>query len=101
MTDQFVQALKKAGKNPTTDKLYDAFLTIKNSPAAYMSNGKGGFAKNHPYFANAVHLELLNQANTQTPKDANGLYNGCPAPVNCWVPQLINGTEWFPVQSST
>ena len=31
MVDLFVQALKKAGKNPTTDKLYDSFLTIKKS----------------------------------------------------------------------
>jgi len=101
MVDLFMQALKKAGKNPTTDKLYDAFLTIKDSPGAYMSNGEGGFSKTKTYFANSVHLEVLNLASTQTAKDANGLYNGCPAPVNCWVPQLIGGTEWFPVQPST
>ena len=101
MVDLFMQALKKAGKNPTTDKLYDGFLTLKKNPAAYMSNGEGGFSKTKPYFANEVHLEVLNLANTQTAKDANGLYNGCPAPVNCWVPQLIGGTEWFPVQPAT
>ena len=101
MADLFVQALKKAGKNPTTDKLYDAFLTLKNNGAAYMSNGEGGFSKNKTYFADQVHLETLNQASTQTPKDANGLYNGCPAPVNCWVPQPIAGSEWFPVQPAT
>lgn len=98
MADLFVKALKKAGKNPTTDKVYDAFLTIKSNPAAYMSNGKGGFSKNKAYFANEVHLVVLNSANAQTPKGADGLYNGCPAPVNCWVPQLINGSEWFKVQ---
>ena len=96
MVDLFIQALKKAGKNPTTDKLYDAFLTIKNAPAAYESNGEGGFSKIKTYFANQVHLETLNQANTSTPKDANGLYNGCPAPVACWVPQLIDGTRVVP-----
>ncbi len=96
-----MQALKKSGKDPTTAKLYDNLLKIKSSGAAYMSNGKGGFAKNKPYFANQVHLEVLNQANTQTPQDANGLYNGCPAPVNCWVPQLIGGSEWFTVQPGT
>ncbi|MEX1008747.1 MAG: hypothetical protein WD271_13000 [Acidimicrobiia bacterium] len=101
MADLFVQALKKAGKNPTTNKLYDAFLTLKSNPAAYMSNGTGGFSKTKPYFANQVHLEILNLANTQTPKDANGLYAGCPAPVTCWVPQLIDGSEWFRVQAST
>jgi hypothetical protein len=101
MVNLFGTALKKAGKNPTTDKLYDAFLTIKNAPAAYQSNGAGGFSKSKTYFSDQVHLELLNLASTATPKDANGLYNGCPAPVNCWVPQLIGGTEWFPVQSTT
>ena len=101
MVDLFMQALKKAGKNPTTDKLYDGFLTIKKNPAAYQSNGEGGFSKTKAYFSNEVHLEVLNLASTQTPKDANGLYNGCPAPVNCWVPQLISGTEWFPVTQGT
>jgi hypothetical protein len=101
MADLFVKALKKAGKNPTTDKLYDAFLTIKNNGAAYMSNGEGGFSKNKTYFSKQVHLEVLNLASTQTPKDANGLYNGCPAPVNCWVPQLVGGTEWFAVTPAT
>jgi hypothetical protein len=101
MADLFVKALKKAGKNPTTDKVYDAFLTIKSSPAAYMSNGTGGFDKNKPYFANQVHLETLNLATTSTAPDANGLYAGCPAPVNCWVPQLIGNSEWFRVQQST
>jgi hypothetical protein len=101
ITDLFVQALKKSGKDPTTAKLYDNLIAIKNNPAPYMSNGKGGFSKNKPYFANQVHLEVLNQANTQTPKDANGLYNGCPAPVNCWVPQLIGDSEWFTVQPGT
>ena len=98
MTDLFVKALKKAGKNATPADVYDAMLTIKKGSAAYISNGTGGFAKNKPWFANQVHLEVLNPASTATPPDANGLYNGCPAPVNCWVPQLIDGQEWFVVQ---
>ena len=101
IADLFVKALKKAGKNATTEDLYDALLTIKKSPGAYMSNGTGGFAKNKPFFANQVHLEVLNPANTSTQPDANGLYNGCPAPVNCWVPQEVGGAEWFPVQQAT
>ena len=64
ITDLFVQGLKKAGKNATPEDVYDAMLTIKKSPAAYMSNGTGGFAKNKPYFANQVHVELLNPATT-------------------------------------
>ena len=27
----------------------------------------------------------------------NGTFNGCPAPVNCFVPTLVDGQEWFPV----
>ncbi len=100
MVDLFVKALKKAGKNATTDDVYDAMLTIKKSPAPYMSNGTGGFAKNKPWFAKDVHLMVLNPATTDTAPDANGLYNGCPAPVNCWVPQDLNGTEWVTVQSA-
>jgi hypothetical protein len=73
-------------------------LTIKKSPAAYISGSTGGFAKNKPWFANQVHLERLTAATTATPPDANGLYNGCPAPVNCWVPQLVDGQEWFDAQ---
>ena len=97
MVDLFVNAMKKAGKNPTAAKVYDAMLTIKKNPAAYMSGGEGGFAKGKPYFANTVHLETLVAATPATAKDANGLFNGCPAPVNCWVPQLVNGQEWFPI----
>jgi len=97
MVDLFVNAMKRAGKNPTAAKVYDAMLTIKKDPAAYMSGGAGGFAKGKPYFANTVHLETLVAASPDTAKDANGLFNGRPAPVNCWVLQLVNGQEWFPI----
>jgi hypothetical protein len=100
ITDLFVKGLKKAGKDATPADVYDAMLTIKKSPAAYMSNGTGGFAKNKPYFANQVHVELLNPATTDTPPDANGLYNGCPAPINCWVPRVVDGTEWVALEGA-
>ena len=91
-------AIEKAGKNPTWDKVYKNILKSGKGGAAYMSNGEGQFAKNKPYYATQVHLEELNTANAQTPKDAtNGTFNGCPAPVNCFVPTLIDGQEWFPV----
>jgi len=90
-------AIKKAGKNPTWPKVYDNLLKTTKAPGAYMSNGEGGFAKNKTYFVNQVHLMSLNAANAQTAKDANGLFNGCPAPVNCWIPQLVGGQEWFPI----
>jgi hypothetical protein len=94
-----VPAMKKAGKNPTWDKVAKNLEATKSAPAAYLSDGEGGFAKNKHYFANQVHVVTLNGATTSTPPDVNGLFNGCPAPVNCWVPQVVDGEEWFPVST--
>lgn len=92
-----IPSMKKAGKNLTWDKVAKNIEAIQSAPASYLSDGEGGFAKNKHYFANNVHVVTLNAANAQTPVDANGLFNGCPAPVNCWVPVLAaDGKEWFP-----
>ncbi|MEX0663239.1 MAG: ABC transporter substrate-binding protein [Acidimicrobiia bacterium] len=91
-------AIEKAGRNLTWDKVYANLLKTTQAPGAYMSNGRGGFAKNKPYFATHVHIESLSTANADTPQDANGVtFNGCPAPVYCWVPILVDGEEWFPI----
>jgi hypothetical protein len=91
-------AIEKAGKNPTWDKVYAAILKSANLPTAYLSNGKGGFGKNKPYFTNPVmHFEKLSFADASTPKDEHGLYNGCAMPAPCLVPELVNGQEWFSV----
>jgi len=92
-------AIKAAGKNPTWDKVHAALMKTTKAPMAGMSGGEGGFAKNKPYMAKQVHLVTMNQASATTPKDANGTYNGCPLPINCFVPQLINGREWYPAPS--
>jgi hypothetical protein len=98
MSYLFATALKGAGKNPTASSLYDSFLKITKYPAAYMSDGDGGFGKNKNYFAKFVHLESVVAVATSQTKDATtGLYNGCPAPTSCFVPVLIDGQEWFPV----
>lgn len=92
-------AIEKAGKKLTWAKVAKNIKAIKSGPAAYMSDGKGSFGPKKYYYADSMHLMTLNAANAQTPKDANGLFNGCPAPVNCWVPQLVGGKEeWFPVK---
>lgn len=90
-------AIDKAGKNPTWAKVYRNILASGKGDAAYMSDGEGAFGKRKPYFATNVHAVTFNPASAQTAKDANGTFNGCPAPVNCWVPQLVDGREWFPV----
>ena len=100
ITDLFVKGLKKAGKNATPGTSTTPCSRSRRARAAYMSNGTGGFAKNKPYFANQVHVELLNPATTETPPDANGLYNGCPAPINCWVPRVVDGTEWVALEGA-
>ena len=98
MSYLFVQALKGAGKNPTSDSLYNSFLKITKGPFAYASDGEGGFGKNKNYYATKVHLESILAVPTGTAKDAaTGLYGGCPAPRTCFIPVLINGKEWFPV----
>jgi hypothetical protein len=90
-------AIKKAGKNLTWAKVVKNLEKTGTAPAAYLSGGEGSLGKNKHYFADQVHLVTLNPAGTDTPKDANGLFNGCPAPVPCFVPQLVDGEEWFPV----
>jgi hypothetical protein len=90
-------AMKKAGKNLTWDKVAKNLESVKSAPASYLSDGQGSFSKKKHYFADKVHVVTLNTANAQTAPDANGLFNGCPAPVNCWVPQVVDGEEWFAV----
>lgn len=93
-----VDAMKKAGKNLTWEKVYANLMRTTKAPAAYMSNGEGGFGKNKPYFATQVHVQSLSVVNASTPKDPNGVtFKGCPVPVNCWIPQIIDGQEWFPI----
>lgn len=92
-------ALRKAGKNPTWAKVHRNLMKTTDAPAAYMSDGRSGFGSDKPYFATSVHLMTLRVANASTAPDAHGLFDGCPAPVNCWVPQTVDGQEWFPVKT--
>jgi hypothetical protein len=94
-------AIKQAGKNPTWDKVHAKLMAIDSAPAAYMSDGEGGFAKNKPYFANKVHVVAFTPAGASTTRAANGTFDGCPAPTNCWIPQLLGGQEWFPIPSTS
>ncbi len=97
MMSLLIPAIKKAGRNVTWAKVHDNLTKTTSAPGAYMSDGEGGFAKGKPYFANSVHLQKLTVANATTPKAANGTYNGCPQPTNCFIPELVDGKEWFPI----
>jgi hypothetical protein len=96
--NMLLPAIEKAGKKLTWAKVAKN-LEKTSGPAIYASGGEGSYTPKKHYFNDNVHLVTLNAANAQTPKDANGLFNGCPAPVNCWIPQLIDGGEWFSMQS--
>jgi hypothetical protein len=101
MMNVLLPALKAAGKNLTWDKVYANLLKRTKAPMAYMSGGTGGFGKNKPYLATQVHLETMSAVPAGTPLDANGkTYNGCPVPKHCFVPQVIDGQEWFAADSS-
>lgn len=94
-------AIKAAGKNPTWDKVYANLMKDTKVPMAYMSGGQGGFGKNKPYMATQVHLETMSPASGSTALDASGVtYNGCPLPVNCFVPQVVDGQEWLVAKAS-
>jgi hypothetical protein len=93
-------AIKKAGKNPTWDKVYANIMKTTKTPMAYASDGQGGYAKNKAYMPTKAQVAVLHYATADTPKDANGLYNGCPLPTTCFVPKTFGTQQWFPLQSN-
>jgi len=89
-------ALDGSGVNPTRTSVYDAALALGDIPLAGGSNGQGTLGPDKTYAANFVQQVRLTKASVDTPRDpVTGTFNGCPAPVNCWVP--IDG-EWFPIR---
>lgn len=82
-----------AGMNPTRASFIDAVLNLGEVPLALAGGGTGKFAPGKPYAANALHTVLITAATLETAPDANGLYNGCAAPVNCGV--VVS--DWTPI----
>lgn len=94
-----LNAMKKAGKNLTWAKVAANLKKVDPGDAAMMSDGVGSFGAKKTYYADFEHVVTLNAATSTTAKDANGLYNGCPVQVNCWVPTATDpAAEWFPVK---
>lgn len=85
--------LEAAGVNPTRASFIEAILNLGDVPLALIGGGTGTFAPGKPFAANAVHVVKVTAANAQTAPDANGLYNGCAAPVNCGVIT----SDWTPI----
>ena len=86
-------ALTNAGVNPTRASFMEAALNLGDVDMAGASNGEGTLAPDKPYMANNIHTVLITAATAETPPDANGLYNGCAAPVNCGVVT----SDWTPI----
>jgi hypothetical protein len=90
-------AIEKAGKNLTWEKVYKNLLATKKGPAAFLSEGEGGFGKNKLHFSDdLMHFTVMVAPTVETP-DANGLFDGCGIPAPCWVSQEVDGQEWFPI----
>jgi hypothetical protein len=96
-----VPAMKRAGRNLTWNKVAKELEKTGTAPAGYLSNGEGSLGKGKHYFADNIHVVNLSGANKDTPEDAHGLFNGCPAPTSCFIPQLVDGKEWFPVTQAS
>ena len=85
MSNIFQLAMTAAGVNPTRKSFIDAVLNLGEVPLALAGGGTGLFAPGKPYAANAVHTVKITAAAADTVPDANGLYNGCAAPITCGV----------------
>ena len=84
-------ALENAGVNPTRDSFADAMREL-SGPMAFRSNGEGAFGPNKNYFATQMQAVRFKVTARDTTRGADGSFDGCPAPVNCWI--SITG-QWF------
>ena len=78
-------AFEGAGVNPTRASFMEAALGLGEVPLALVSGGKGLLAPGKPFASTAVHTVRMTGADATTAPDANGLYNGCAAPVACGI----------------
>lgn len=87
------QALTNAGINPTRASFIEAVLGLGEVPLALQAGGTGSFGPGKAYAASQVHTIRIAAADPTVAPDANGTYNGCPAPVNCGI---VIG-DWRPI----
>lgn len=93
MANIMYQGLTNAGLNPTRASFIEAVLGLGDVPLALQAGGTGSFGPGKAYAASQVHTIRITAADPSVAPDANGTYNGCPAPVNCGV---VIG-EWLPI----
>jgi ABC-type branched-subunit amino acid transport system substrate-binding protein len=87
------QGLTNAGINPTRESVIEAILALGEVPLAMSGGGVGSLEPGKPYAADQLHTVRVTAASVDTPPDADGLYNGCAAPVNCGI--VIS--DWAPI----
>ena len=98
LANLLLPAMKKAGKNLTWDKVQKNIMAVEKGPAAYMSDGAGGFSAKRPYYVNKMQFTKYVDAGASTPQSPDGSYGGCVIPVPCLVPQTVDGQQWFPIK---
>ena len=89
------EGLMNAGVNPTRDSFIEAIGNLGKQPFAIGSNGEGTLTPDKHYLADSVHTIRIQAADATVAPDANGLYNGCAAPVNCG----IVVSDWAPLDA--
>jgi hypothetical protein len=94
LTEILKRALEDSGVNPTRESLMDTTFSLGDVPIALASDGQGSLTDGKTYAADYVHRVVLTAVPSDTPRAADGTFNKCPAPVNCWVPLT---DEWFPI----
>ena len=87
-------ALTNAGINPTRDSFADAMREI-SGPQAFRSNGEGAFGPGKNYYSTQMQAVRFQVTASDTSRGADGSFDGCPAPTNCWIP--VTG-EWFVIE---
>ena len=86
-------ALTNAGVNPTRDSFAAAMKEI-SGPQAFRSNGEGAFGPDKNYYSTQMQAVRFQVTPNDTSRGADGSFDGCPAPTNCWIP--VTG-EWFAI----
>lgn len=81
----FKLAMEGAGVNPTRASFMESALNLGEVDLALVGGGKGLLAPGKAFASNAVHTIRMTGADSSTAPDANGLYNGCAAPIACGI----------------
>lgn len=87
----FMVVLKRAfdaigNKALNRESLMKAVRNLGSVDVALASDGKGSQAPGKVYLSDYIHGDKLTAATKDTPRNADGTFNGCPTPTNCFIP---------------